>query len=107
MVCSGGDVSKPSWFCVKQDAGKCLAEGNMFASHFFDLVTHFETQPHLHLHSINHKSAAPHLTLLALLSRFIMENGAKGVEVIISGKLRAQRAKAESGAMIFIILFLI
>ena len=26
--------------------------------------------------------------------RFIMENGAKGVEVIISGKLRAQRAKA-------------
>ena len=27
-------------------------------------------------------------------SRFIMENGAKGVEVIISGKLRAQRAKA-------------
>ena len=28
------------------------------------------------------------------ISRFIMENGAKGVEVIISGKLRAQRAKA-------------
>ena len=28
--------------------------------------------------------------------RFIMENGAKGVEVIISGKLRAQRAKARS-----------
>ena len=27
------------------------------------------------------------------LFRFIMENGAKGVEVIISGKLRAQRAK--------------
>merc|ERR1712023_20608 len=26
--------------------------------------------------------------------RFIMENGAKGVEVIISGKMRAQRAKA-------------
>ena len=26
--------------------------------------------------------------------RFIMENGAKGCEVIISGKLRAQRAKA-------------
>merc|ERR1712157_14255 len=26
--------------------------------------------------------------------RFIMENGAKGVEVVISGKLRAQRAKA-------------
>merc|ERR1712226_65341 len=26
--------------------------------------------------------------------RFVMENGAKGVEVIISGKLRAQRAKA-------------
>merc|ERR1711915_430579 len=26
--------------------------------------------------------------------RFIMENGAKGVEVIISGKLRAQRAKS-------------
>eukprot|EP00932_Pfiesteria_piscicida_P018337 SRR837773.5191.p2 GENE.SRR837773.5191~~SRR837773.5191.p2 ORF type:complete len:152 (+),score=76.95 SRR837773.5191:50-457(+) len=26
--------------------------------------------------------------------RFIMENGAKGVEIIISGKLRAQRAKA-------------
>ena len=32
-----------------------------------------------------------------------MENGAKGVEVIISGKLRAQRAKAVSGAMTFII----
>merc|ERR1712070_1291437 len=27
--------------------------------------------------------------------RFIMENGAKGCEVIISGKLRAQRAKAQ------------
>merc|ERR1712160_140732 len=26
--------------------------------------------------------------------RFIMENGAKGVEVVISGKVRAQRAKA-------------
>jgi len=26
--------------------------------------------------------------------RFIMENGAKGCEVVISGKLRAQRAKA-------------
>eukprot|EP00929_Paragymnodinium_shiwhaense_P049283 TRINITY_DN2486_c0_g2_i1.p2 TRINITY_DN2486_c0_g2~~TRINITY_DN2486_c0_g2_i1.p2 ORF type:complete len:175 (-),score=63.88 TRINITY_DN2486_c0_g2_i1:47-493(-) len=26
--------------------------------------------------------------------RFIMENGAKGVEVVISGKMRAQRAKA-------------
>uniref|UniRef100_A0A2P2IAX7 30S ribosomal protein S3, chloroplastic n=1 Tax=Hirondellea gigas TaxID=1518452 RepID=A0A2P2IAX7_9CRUS len=26
--------------------------------------------------------------------RFIMENGAKGVEIIVSGKLRAQRAKA-------------
>merc|ERR1719379_2950134 len=26
--------------------------------------------------------------------RFIMENGAKGCEVIVSGKLRAQRAKA-------------
>eukprot|EP00438_Fugacium_kawagutii_P023822 Skav220111 [mRNA] locus=scaffold1727:111726:116236:+ [translate_table: standard] len=29
-----------------------------------------------------------------VLRLFIMENGAKGVEVIISGKLRAQRAKA-------------
>jgi ribosomal protein S3 len=26
--------------------------------------------------------------------RFIMESGAKGCEVIVSGKLRAQRAKA-------------
>merc|ERR1712176_1203754 len=26
--------------------------------------------------------------------RFVMENGAKGCEVIVSGKLRAQRAKA-------------
>ena len=26
--------------------------------------------------------------------RFIIENGAKGCEVIVSGKLRAQRAKA-------------
>merc|ERR1712097_190462 len=26
--------------------------------------------------------------------RFIMENGAKGCEVVISGKMRAQRAKA-------------
>ena len=31
------------------------------------------------------------------LCRFIMENGAKGVEVIISGKLRAQRAKVGDG----------
>ena len=34
---------------------------------------------------------------LPCLSRFIMENGAKGVEVIISGKLRAQRAKVGDG----------
>lgn len=33
------------------------------------------------------------VTLCQLPCRFIMENGAKGVEVIISGKLRAQRAK--------------
>ena len=26
--------------------------------------------------------------------RFVMENGAKGCEVVVSGKLRAQRAKA-------------
>ena len=26
--------------------------------------------------------------------RYIMENGAQGVEIIVSGKLRAQRAKA-------------
>ena len=32
--------------------------------------------------------------LTSEMPRFIMENGAKGVEVIISGKLRAQRAKA-------------
>ena len=31
--------------------------------------------------------------LFSRAGRFIMENGAKGVEVIISGKLRAQRAK--------------
>merc|ERR1712153_60186 len=29
------------------------------------------------------------------VTRFIMENGAKGVEVVISGKLRAQRAKSQ------------
>ena len=38
----------------------------------------------------NHKARILHQAT----ARFIMENGAKGVEVIISGKLRAQRAKA-------------
>ncbi|XP_052113785.1 40S ribosomal protein S3 [Arachis duranensis] len=36
--------------------------------------------------------------------RFVMENGAKGCEVIVSGKLRAQRAKSmkfKDGYMIF------
>ena len=37
--------------------------------------------------------AAKHRACYGVL-RFIMESGAKGCEVIVSGKLRAQRAKA-------------
>ena len=41
--------------------------------------------------------------------RYVMENEAKGVEVIVSGKLRSQRAKAMKfcdGYVIFFFLFL-
>ena len=47
------------------------------------------------LQAINHKLVVFRLCRACYgVLRFIMESGAKGCEVIVSGKLRAQRAKA-------------
>ena len=56
------------------------------------LCWHCEVVPHCMRHSM--KCAPSTRRACYGVLRFIMESGAKGCEVIVSGKLRAQRAKA-------------